>query len=204
MAHPDRPARLDSREAAHAWLLLCQARGVTADSRRVREGDAFFAWPGHANDARRFVGDALAAGANACLVEADGLDAFAFDGADARIAGMHGLKAAAGDIAARFLGQPSTKLSVVAVTGTNGKTSTAWWIAQALGVRGRRCGVVGTLGIGEPPTAAAGASDASEEAELVSTGLTTPDALTLQKRVARLRRSALRGVRHRSLVDRPH
>ena len=168
------PARLDSREAAHAWLVLKQARSLTADSRRVQAGDALFAWPGRSHDARRFVGDALAAGANACLVEAEGVEAFGFAPEESRIAALHGLKAIVGDIAARFLGDPSKRLSVVAVTGTNGKTSTAWWVAQALSARGQRCGVVGTLGIGEPP-----AGDGTAP-ELASSGLTTPDAVTLQ------------------------
>ena len=142
-------ARLESREAAHAWLLLRKTRALAADSRRVGSGDAFIAWPGHASDGRQYVGAALAAGASACLVEADGVDAFGF-AADSRVGALRGLKAAAGDIASRFLATPSSKLDVVAVTGTNGKTSTAWWVAQALATVGRRCGVVGTLGIGEP------------------------------------------------------
>ena len=103
-------------------------------------------------DARRFVADALAAGAVASLVEAEGVEAFGFD-AEPRVATLRGLKAATGEIASRFHGTPSERIEVVAVTGTNGKTSTAWWIAQALGAVGRRAAVVGTLGIGEPPRA---------------------------------------------------
>src|SRR6478735_11684205 len=176
-------AHLKSRAAAHAWLALRQAGALAADSRRVQPGDAFVAWPGHASDGRRFVVAALAAGASACLVEAEGVEGFDFDG-DARIGALRGLKAAAGDIASRFLGNPSAELDVVAVTGTNGKTSTAWWIAQALAALGRRCGLIGTLGIGEPPRSPAGEPSAGtaggELPELVSTGLTTPDPITLQ------------------------
>ena len=169
-------ARLESREAAHAWLVLRGAQALVVDSRRVRPGDAFVAWPGRASDARRHVEAALAAGAKACLVEAEGVADFAF-GREPRVGALRGLKTAAGDIASRFLDTPSAKLDVVAVTGTNGKTSTSWWIAQALGALGRRAGVVGTLGVGEPPRgqAAAAARDA-----LRSTGLTTPDPITLQ------------------------
>ncbi len=166
--------RLKSRAAAHAWLVLRQARALSADSRRIAGGDAFIAWPGYASDGRRFVAAALAAGAGACLVEAEGVEGFDFDG-DARIGALRGLKAATGEIASRFLGTPSAALEVVAVTGTNGKTSSAWWIAQALAKLGRRCGVIGTLGIGEPPSAVVG-----EPQRLVSTGLTTPDPITLQ------------------------
>ncbi len=192
-------ARLESREVAQAWLVLRQARALVADSRRAAAGDAFVAWPGYASDGRRFVGAALAAGANACLVEAEGVDAFGFD-AEPRVGALRGLKAAAGEIASHFLGTPSAELDVVAVTGTNGKTSTTWWVAQALTVLGRRCGVVGTLGIGEPPRGLAaggepprgraGSADPQPGgapkregdglAGMRSTGLTTPDPVTLQ------------------------
>jgi MurE/MurF fusion protein len=175
-------ALLESREAAHAWLLVRGARRLVGDSRSVSAGDAFVAWPGHAADARRFVADALAAGAVASLVEADGVAAFGFD-AEPRVAVLRGLKAAAGDIASRFHGSPSERLAVVAVTGTNGKTSTAWWIAQAFGAAGRRAAVVGTLGIGEPPRASVDGALAPGDA-LRPTGLTTPDPMTLQAALA--------------------
>ena len=150
-------------------------RGVTAlaiDSREIGPGGAFIAWPGHAVDGRRFVGDALAAGATGCLVEADGVDAFGFDALDG-VAALPDLKARTGEIASAFFGTPSADLDVIAVTGTNGKTSVSWWIAQALGALGRRCGVIGTLGIGEPPGADGGGT-------LAPTGMTTPDPVTLQ------------------------
>ena len=171
--------QLASVDAALDFLAGRGVRALVADSRRVRPGDAFIAWPGHAVDARRFVADALAAGAAACLIEADGAEAFGFDAGDdpaAAVASLAGLKAACGEIAAGFMGHPGRRLSVLAVTGTNGKTSTAWWLAQALGALGRRCGVIGTLGVGEPPH---GAGRPSVTA-VVATGLTTPDPVTLQ------------------------
>ena len=168
---------LHTAAEAAAWL-AAQGRPAGAgtlriDSRQVQPGDAFIAWPGLATDGRKFVPAALAAGAAACLVEAEGASAFEFDPADARIAMLTGLKAATGEIAAAWFGQPARQLAVIAVTGTNGKSSTAWWTAQALSALGRRCGVVGTLGIGEPPRADA-------PGNLVTTGLTTPDPVTLQ------------------------
>ena len=175
--------RLDSTEAAVGWLAKCGAQALQPDSRRVVPGDAFIAWPGHAVDARQFVAPALAAGAVACLVEADGVAAFeAGWPGDARVAAIAGLKAAAGAIASGFMADPSARLDVVAVTGTNGKTSTAWWFAQALRARGRRCGVIGTLGIGEPPSPAASGSPTppNPAAALVSTGMTTPDPVAVQ------------------------
>ncbi|HJV64066.1 MAG TPA: UDP-N-acetylmuramoyl-L-alanyl-D-glutamate--2,6-diaminopimelate ligase, partial [Albitalea sp.] len=68
--------------------------------------------------------------------------------------------------------KPSERLKVVAVTGTNGKTSCSWWTAQALTALGHRSGVIGTLGIGEPPSR-------EEPGTITSTGLTTPDPVTL-------------------------
>jgi UDP-N-acetylmuramoyl-L-alanyl-D-glutamate--2,6-diaminopimelate ligase len=88
------------------------------------------------------------------------------------------LKAATGAIAAHFYDHPSAALSLVAVTGTNGKTSTAWWLAQALtalpAAWAQRCGVIGTLGVGRIAASGAQATD------LVPTGLTTPDPVLLQ------------------------
>ena len=161
---------LASVDAALGWLQAQGARGLATDSRRVVAGDAFIAWPGHAQDGRQHVAAAMAAGAVAALVEADGSEAFGFD--SPHIATMTGLKAATGPIASGFLDHPSKRLSVVAVTGTNGKTSVAWWTAQALSALGRRCGVVGTLGIGEPPLG-------DTPAAMNFNGLTTPDPVTL-------------------------
>ena len=158
-----------------AWLRRVAPQAVLrTDSRQVLSGDVFIAWPGLAQDGRRHVPAALAAGAAACLVEADGIEAFDF-GADARIAALPALKASTAPLAAAWHGHPSRLLDVVATTGTNGKTSTAWWLAQALSLAGRRCGVVGTLGVGEPP------SRVAPEARVISTGLTTPDPVTLQR-----------------------
>ena len=105
------------------WL---RERGVGAlhcDSRRVGAGDGFVAWPGAATDGRRFVAGALDAGAVAALVEREGVEPYAFD--DERVIAVPGLKAAAGAIASAFNGTPSASLDMVAITGTNGKTSTA-------------------------------------------------------------------------------
>mgnify|MGYP002379178563 CR=1 FL=1 len=158
------PLQLDSPQEAARWLAQRCAGTLRSDSRRVSAGDAFVAWPGATVDGRRFVADALAAGAPACLVEADGAEAFGFDAQ--RVALLRGLKARVGCVADAWYGEPTARLQVLAVTGTNGKTSTAWWLAQALRACGRRCGVVGTLGTGEPP-------------RLRDAGLTTPDAVSL-------------------------
>jgi len=168
---------------AVAWLRarVAATAELRTDSRQVAAGEAFIAWPGYAHDGRAFVANALAAGAAACLVEADGLEAWGFN--DERIAALPGLKAATGAIADAWYGEPSARLNLVATTGTNGKTSTAWWTAQALSLAGQRCGVVGTLGVGEPPTRL------NPQAEVVATGLTTPDPLTLHRSLRAFERS---------------
>ena len=159
---------LNPQDAA-AWLRARVTGALRTDSRQVRPGDGFLAWPGAAVDARAHVASALAAGAAACLVECDAVQAFGFD--DVRVACYRGLKAAIGLVADAWFDAPSQGLSVLAVTGTNGKTSTTWWLAQALShlppALAMPCGVVGTLGVGVPP-------------QLVSTGLTTPDPVALQ------------------------
>ena len=163
---------LEAAQWLAARVALRDGGRLRTDSRAVRPGDGFIAWPGQATDGRRFVPQALAAGAAACLVEAEGVDAFGLTGE--RVATLAGLKAQAGAVADAAYAQPSAVLDVVATTGTNGKTSTAWWTAQALTRLGRRCGVIGTLGVGEPP-----ADEATGTLE--HTGLTTPDAVTLHQ-----------------------
>jgi len=172
MAHSSPLRQLPSVDAALAWFGERGVRALTTDSRRVQRGDAFIAWPGYANDGRGFVGGALAAGANACLVEADGIEGFAFEDTS-RVAALAELKSRTGLLASGFMGRPSERLQVFAVTGTNGKTSASWWLAQALGALGTRCGVIGTLGVGEPPSA-------SRASSIDFTGLTTPDPITVQ------------------------
>ncbi|WP_374591674.1 UDP-N-acetylmuramoyl-L-alanyl-D-glutamate--2,6-diaminopimelate ligase [Aquabacterium sp.] len=168
---------LPHAQAALDFLRARGASGLASDTRRLQAGDAFIAWPGLAVDPRRYVSAALAAGASACLVDAEGVEAYAFD--DARIAALPGLKAATGEIAHRYTGEPSEQLDVIAVTGTNGKTSTAWWTAQALTALGRRCGLIGTLGEGLPFHADGSA------AGVTPTGFTTPDPVTLHTALRR-------------------
>ena len=161
-------ARLQTPEQAAGWLRARVTGNLSVDSRTIGAGDGFIAWPGAATDGRRYVHDVLAADAKACLVEALDVDTFGFF--DARVAAYSGLKAATAPIAASYFNAPSKQLQVIAVTGTNGKTSTAWWLAQALGRLGLKCGVVGTLGAGAPDA-------------LVPNGLTTPNPVLLQQQL---------------------
>ena len=165
-------------EAAH-WLRSRVTGTLQTDSRKVGPGDAFIAWPGAATDARHHVASALAQGATACLLEFEGLEAFSFN--NEAVACFKQLKAASGPVAAAYFQHPSQALDVIAITGTNGKTSSAWWLAQVLSnlklVKQVPCAMVGTLGIGMPP--APGATHSASN--LVVTGLTTPDPVQLQQ-----------------------
>lgn len=163
--------QLHSPAQAAAWLQARVTGSLWTDSRRLKAGDGFIAWPGAGNDGRAHVDGALASGALACLVEHSGAEAYAFN--DERVATYAGLKAASGPIAAAYFGEPSQELQVAAVTGTNGKTTTAMWLAQALSRLDRRCGVVGTLGIGEP-------------GHMIASGLTTPDPVLFQQQLRRM------------------
>jgi len=172
---------LHSPQEAAQWLRARVTGTLHCDSRKIGAGDGFIAWPGAATDGRRHVPAALAQGAAACLVEQEGAGEFGFE--DPRIAAYAQLKAATGPIAAAYFEEPTRSLDVLAVTGTNGKTSTAWWLALALSKLEHPaqipCGLVGTLGIGRPP-------------EVEFNGLTTPDPVLLQ---GQFRRFAEEGVK---------
>jgi UDP-N-acetylmuramyl-tripeptide synthetase len=166
---------------AAQWLHSQVSGALQTDSRKVRPGDGFIAWPGAATDGRQYVSASLARGASACLVEKVGAENFSFS--SDRVATYPQLKYASGPIAASYYEEPSGQLDVLAVTGTNGKTSTSWWLAQALTALRPSipCGLVGTLGIGRAPQPGA----ERETAEVVATGLTTPDPVLLQQTLRR-------------------
>ena len=162
-------------EAAR-WLRQRVTGQLRTDSRLVQPGDAFIAWPGAATDGRLYLPSALQQGAHACVLAQEGCEPWQalseHDQAEhklERLACMADLKAQTGPIAAAYYEHPSEELDVLAVTGTNGKTSSTWWLAQALSspVLRSTCGLIGTLGVGQLP-------------HLSSTGMTTPDPVLLQ------------------------
>lgn len=143
-------------------------QGITDDSRNVKQGDLFVALPGIRNDGKAYIHDVEGlAAAVICEFPAPTEDI------GIPVVGVKGLREKAGDIASRYFGKPSQQLTVFAVTGTNGKTSVANFVAEAATRLGRKCGVIGTLGHGVPPA-------------LTAAGLTTPDAITLQAELASL------------------
>ena len=162
---------LHSPQEAARWLHQRVTGVLRTDSRKVEPGDGFIAWPGAVTDGRQFLDKALAQGAAACLMAAEGNEPWRHLQPADRLAALPQLKALTGLVANTYYEQPSRRLDVLAVTGTNGKTSTAWWLAQALSspVLQRACALVGTLGVGVLP-------------HLETTGMTTPDPVLLQAR----------------------
>ena len=179
---------LHTPQDAAQWLRASVPGALRTDHRKVEKGDGFLAAKGQAVDARQFVGMALERGAAACLVEAQDSAAWTWD--SAQIASYPALKIDSAAIAADFYGAPSEQLDVLAITGTNGKTSSAWWLAQALNSATPahpRCAMVGTLGIGVPP-----AGQEGSDSGLASSGLTTPDGVLLQHSLHEFVRQGLR------------
>lgn len=148
--------------------------GVQLDSRQVKSGDLFFACFGKNHDARDYIDEAIARGALAVLAHAGGQ----WQGVSVRrgviVMTIDDLAARTGEIASRFFDEPSAAMTMIGVTGTNGKTSCTQFIAQALNSMQRCCGVIGTLGIGVPPV-------------LHDSSFTTPDPVQVQAALAELR-----------------
>lgn len=131
---------------------LVQVSGVTQDSRNLRSGDLFMACPGIEQHGLNYLDQAVASGASAVL--AGPSVEWPVERIRAQVANLavplvivKDLERRAGAIAAEFFGHPSTRLYVTGITGTNGKTSCAHFLAEALG-DADRCALIGTLGNG--------------------------------------------------------
>jgi UDP-N-acetylmuramoyl-L-alanyl-D-glutamate--2,6-diaminopimelate ligase len=119
---------------------------LVSDSRAVRPGDTFVAYPGERVDGRQFIADAVARGANAVIWESQH---FVWNAAwQVPNLAVSDLRHKTGWLADAVYGSPSERLLVAGITGTNGKTSTSHWIAQALNDAGKKCALIGTLGNG--------------------------------------------------------
>jgi UDP-N-acetylmuramoyl-L-alanyl-D-glutamate--2,6-diaminopimelate ligase len=160
------------------WIRAAAPAGkLVSDSRRVQPGDVFFAYPGDAADGRRFIGAAVEQGAAAVVYDDTG---FAWDAAlSVPHLAVGDLKRQAGPIAHACNGMPDAQMFTVGVTGTNGKTSCAVWLGQALARLGTPTAVIGTLGVGMFKGRAEPAYDV--------TGYTTPDAVLLAEKLASVR-----------------
>lgn len=146
--------------------------GLSDDSRHVKTGDLFCAYPGEAMDGRCYIADAIESGAVAVVAEAQNWDFNAVT-CNVPVILVDQLAPKVALIAARFYQNPSKKINVVGVTGTNGKTSFSHLLAMSLDSLGQSCGVIGTMGWGVFPS-------------LTATGYTTPGAIDLQRYLAEL------------------
>lgn len=147
---------------------------LTIDSRKVRPGAAFIALPGLRSHGVAFAAQAVNAGASAVLWEpAAGAEVPAL-AKHVAIVAVPNLTTAIGTIAHRFFDAPSESVTIAGITGTNGKTTTAYVLASALAQLGRSSAYAGTLGHGR--------------IEAVKPGThTTPDSITVHRQIAELR-----------------
>jgi UDP-N-acetylmuramoyl-L-alanyl-D-glutamate--2,6-diaminopimelate ligase len=116
-------------------------RGVTHDSRQVQPGWIFVAVPGEHHDGRAFAARAVSAGAPALVLE----QAVAAPGVPQVL--VSGARAALASAASWFEGDPSHEMGIVGITGTDGKTTTAYLVRSMLEANGRQTGLVGTIDV---------------------------------------------------------
>ncbi len=152
-------------------------RGVSYDSRRVREGDLFVAVKGTRMDGHLYIVDAVKKGASAVLVE----EMPGSNGMPATLVRVEDTRKALAKLAARFYGHPSGDLKMIGVTGTNGKTTTTLVLESILRQAGASVGVIGTL--------AYRWGDVCMPAPL-----TTPESLDLQRLLYEMRRDGVEYV----------
>ena len=185
---PTRRARLSELTAGLvAAPAELEVSDVTLDSRAASPGALFLACRGHGRHGAEFMGEALARGARAVLYEpapgASELVETALGGSIRNgngesqgvfVAAIPHLSRQVGTIADRFFGSPSQALTIAGITGTNGKTTCAWLLAQALGHCRRPAAYMGTIGFGFPDA-------------LAGTEHTTSDAVSVHRRLASMR-----------------
>lgn len=155
------------------WLAqhVAPTANLCLDSRQIKAGDAFFACRGHQGDGREYEVQAVQQGAVAIVREQG--DQAVDPGVP--VLQVPNLGALLGEVAHEWWGRPSESMTVVAVTGTNGKTSTVQWVASALNHSQVPCGTIGTLGVTLPDGSNLGGV------------LTTPDVLTVHRSLAAIR-----------------
>ena len=146
---------------------------LTLDSRAAIPGALFLASRGRTHHGLAFAPEAVRRGAHAVLYEPDDAASAPPLPPEVFIAPVPELASRAGLIADRFFDAPSQRITVAGIPGTNGKTTCAWLLAQALQRCRRPCGYMGTLGVGMPP-------------QVSAMPHTTPDAITVHRQLAAL------------------
>ncbi len=149
--------------------------GISADSREVEQGEIFCAIPGTRDDGARHINQALQRGAAAVVIEQISSSSIEWRGA-VPIVPVAKLREQLSEIAARFFEFPGRSMWIAGITGTNGKTSCAWWLQQLFSAAGQKAVSLGTLGVA-----------AKNEYRTALRSMTTLDAIELQKQLAELR-----------------
>lgn len=168
-------------QLAGSDLAQLKISGICQDSRKVKPGDLFFARDGVSHKGIDFVCSAAAEGAVAAIVDDAELAAADLIDVTIPLIGVTDVAALIGEVASRFFGEPSLHMRVVGVTGTNGKTSCAHYIAQLLEGCGEVCGLIGTVGNGLL-------------GQLSEASHTTPDAIGVHRLLAELRSAGATSV----------
>ncbi len=140
--------------------------GLCLDSRTLKAGDLFLACSGNQTHGANYISKAVAAGAIAIVYEAD--YSLELPKLNIPVISIENLHAKVGEIAHRFYQYPSNDLKVIGITGTNGKTSVAWFLSEILNQTEKPVGMIGTLGKGL-------------FGSLETTANTTPDPVTVHK-----------------------
>jgi UDP-N-acetylmuramoyl-L-alanyl-D-glutamate--2,6-diaminopimelate ligase len=155
-------------------------KNLTLDSRQIRSDTGFVAVKGHVLDGREFIPQAISLGAPIIIQEVDSSEEHGETDmrGNSIIVGFYQLHAHLSELADSFYRHPSQSMCVVAVTGTNGKTSTVQFIAQLSALSGRYAASIGTLGVNLHQ------NDNTES--LGETVNTTPDAIALQRYMSEL------------------
>jgi len=157
-------------------------RDVVLDSRRASPGALFAALPGEKTDGARFIGAAIAAGASVVLADPACAAAARAAGAAPKAWVTTGEpRRTLGLIARNFHGRPDEHLALAGITGTNGKTSVAWLVAEILGEAGRPAGLVGTV-------------EYRTGSRRIAAERTTPDAVELWRLLAEMRDAGCRAA----------
>ncbi len=148
-------------------------RAVTSDSRQAGPGAVFVAIKGHAADGHDYMAQAIENGAMAVVAQENPLN---LD----RVLLVKDTRKTLADLAARFYGHPSRDMTLVGVTGTNGKTTVTWLLESIFTRAGFNCGVIGTVNI-------------RYNGQVTDNPITTPDALVIQKTLSEMKAA---GVTH--------
>jgi len=153
-----------------------KVKGIKTDSNKVTKGDLFIAIKGNNYDGHEYISQAVKSGACAIITDSQN-----FETMHSHQIKVENSRIALSSIAANFYNNPSKKLQVIGITGTNGKTSTAFLITSILKEAGIKVAQIGTLGI-------------ITDKKITEKGLTTPDPITLHKTFSNLEKNGFTHV----------